>query len=263
MSEVPLPTISDLPADELLPVERQCSRFEAAWKAWRDPAGARPRPSLEEHLAGVGEAARAVLLCELLHLELVYRQQHGEAPILNEYLPRFPDQGTLLRGVFARVGVGEVAAPPQPPAEPETLPPAASPAAAAVSELETVPPGEAVQAPEPAEASAQGSGNGKPGVDIPGYEVLSELGRGGMGVVYKARQVRLNRVVALKMILSGGHAGEQDLARFRTEAEAVARLQHPGIVQIHEVGEHHGLPFFSLEFCPGGSLAHTARRPGC
>src|SRR5437016_4369635 len=86
---------------------------------------------------------------------------------------------------------------------------------------------------------------------IPGYEVIEELGRGGMGVVYKAQQVRLHRIVALKMILAGAHAGEQDLARFRSEAEAVAQLQHPNIVQIHEIGEHEGRPFFSLEFVDG------------
>jgi WD40 repeat protein len=75
-----------------------------------------------------------------------------------------------------------------------------------------------------------------------------------MGVVYKARHVGLDRVVALKMILSGAHAGSAELGRFRAEAQAVARLQHPNIVQVHEVGEHAGRPFFSQEFVEGGSL---------
>jgi serine/threonine protein kinase len=92
-------------------------------------------------------------------------------------------------------------------------------------------------------------------ISVPGYEVLGELGRGGMGVVYKARQVALNRVVALKMILRGDYAGPRERQRFRAEAEAVARLQHSNIVQVHEVGEHQGHPYFSLEFCPGGNLA--------
>ncbi len=91
-------------------------------------------------------------------------------------------------------------------------------------------------------------------VQVPGYEMLGELGRGGMGVVYKARHVKLNRIVALKMILRAAYASVQERLRFQIEAEAVARLQHPNIVQLHEVGEHDGLPFFSLEFCEGGAL---------
>jgi hypothetical protein len=89
---------------------------------------------------------------------------------------------------------------------------------------------------------------------VPGYEILRELGRGGMGVVYKAKQTALNRVVALKMIRAGTQAGSEELMRFKIEAEAVAALQHPNIVQIYEVGEYEGLPFFSLEYVDGGSL---------
>lgn len=94
----------------------------------------------------------------------------------------------------------------------------------------------------------------KPPKRISSYEVLKELGRGGMGVVYKARDVRLKRTVALKVILAGGHAGEVELKRFQTEAEAVARLKHQNIVQVYEVGEHEGLPFLALEYCAEGCL---------
>jgi serine/threonine-protein kinase len=90
---------------------------------------------------------------------------------------------------------------------------------------------------------------------VAGYEILDVLGRGAMGVVYKARQPGLKRHVALKMILAGEHASEKELARFKIEAEAVAHLQHPNIIGIYQIGEEEGRPFFSLEYVDGGSLA--------
>src|SRR6516164_1779462 len=91
--------------------------------------------------------------------------------------------------------------------------------------------------------------------EIPGYAVEAELGRGGMGVVYKARHLRLNRPVALKMLLAGAYAGPHDLARFQREAEAVAGLRHANIVQVHDVADHEGRPYFTMELVEGGSLA--------
>ncbi len=89
---------------------------------------------------------------------------------------------------------------------------------------------------------------------IAGYEILGELGRGGMGVVYHARQVRLNRPCALKMILAGAHADAVAATRFLAEATAIARLRHPNVVQIHHIGEADGLPYFELEYLEGGGL---------
>lgn len=90
---------------------------------------------------------------------------------------------------------------------------------------------------------------------MPDYVLLDELGRGGMGVVYKARQKSLNRIVALKMILSGPVARMSDFARFRIEAESLAKIKHAGIVQIYDYGEHQGQPYFALEYVDGGCLA--------
>ncbi len=101
-------------------------------------------------------------------------------------------------------------------------------------------------------AEAADVGRGLP--QVPGYVIVGELGRGGMGVVYKARQVNLNRICALKMILAGAHAGPEATARFLSEAETVARLEHPAIVQIHHLGEHDGRPYLELEYVDGGSL---------
>jgi serine/threonine protein kinase len=159
---------------------------------------------------------------DLIYNEVVLLQEAGEAPQLQEYLRRFPQFAAQLKDQFEVDQVLE--------------------SARLLDEATTW-----VQHRPAAPAAAP--------VAIPGYELLGVLGRGGMGVVYKARQSRLKREVALKMLLGGPHAAPAQLARFRTEAEAVARLQHANIVQIYEVGEHHGLPYFSLEYVAGGTLA--------
>jgi WD40 repeat protein len=157
---------------------------------------------------------------EMAYGEFLLREQRGERPAIQEYLWRFPEHEARLRQqVELRVAlVGS------------------DTSVASSITLEQRPAG-------PSGAPA-----------VPGYDILGELGRGGMGVVYKARQVKADRIVALKMLLAGGHAGPSEMERFRSEAEAIARLHHRNIVQVYEVGEQAGVPFFSLEFCPGGSL---------
>jgi serine/threonine protein kinase len=104
-------------------------------------------------------------------------------------------------------------------------------------------------------ASSSSSSAVSSGLTIGVYEVLEVLGRGGMGVVYRARHRMLGHEVALKMVLAGGHADPQDLVRFRQEAAAVARLRHPGLIHIHDFGEHEGRPYFAMDLVEGGSLA--------
>jgi eukaryotic-like serine/threonine-protein kinase len=164
----------------------------------------------------------------LIYGEYLLRAELGQEPNLDEFGVRFPQHAERLveqDRLHRLLDPDTVAAPP--------------PAGASRASIESLP--------------TSGSEAALPAV--PGYEILGELGRGGMGVVYKARQIGLNRVVALKMILTGSHAGPAHLARFRAEGEAVARLQHPNIVQVYDVGEQDGRPYFSLEFVNGGTLA--------
>src|SRR5262249_31766181 len=124
-------------------------------------------------------------------------------------------------------------------------------------ETATAPPADdrwATMAPQPAsDAAASG------GLAPAGYDVLSGLRRRGLGVVYKARQRALERAGAVNLVLAGGHAGEEERVRVLAEAEAIARVKHPGIVQVYDYGTHDGLPYFSLELCAGGSLAGKLR----
>jgi tetratricopeptide (TPR) repeat protein len=242
-------------------VDQVCLRFEACWKA-----GAGQRPRVEDYLDVTGDDLREALLHELLALDLAYRHRHGERPTCREYEQRFPQDQALVRTAFAEI------APPateptygQPGRRPggtvaETRAPRRDdPAAPRTALADDRGQAESEASALGGAARAEPSGDLSEAAPLPGYEILGELGRGAMGVVYRVRQVGLKRVVALKMILSGAGATPQELARFRSEAEAVARLQHPNIVQVYEVGEHHGRPFFSLEHVDGGTLATKLR----
>src|SRR5262245_17546394 len=168
----------------------------------------------------------------LLVVELDYRGGLGEAPESSEYRRRFPGHERMLDSAFARF--------------------AGHSRRASGTDTVTIDltSGWGGRSPRTTAGDA-----GDPFPEIPGCEILSELGRGGMGVVYLARQVRLNRVCALKIALPGNHPGAVARARFLAEAEVIARLSHPNVVQIYGLGEHEGLAYFELEYIEGGSLA--------
>jgi serine/threonine protein kinase len=234
---VPLPRAEDWSA-----LKDAVNRFERAWHQT-------PRPAIDDFLPP-SDPLRLRVLIELSHIDLELRLKAGETARVEEYLARYPelaeDRGTALELIVAEhewrrrretgLTLGEYLQrfPQHRAALLDQVPPP------------TIAARDAPPRPDPST---------EPLPEIAGYEVQALLGRGGMGVVYKARQLGLGRTVALKMVLAGAHTGPRDLARFRAEAAALARLQHPNIVQIYDVGEAAGRPYFVLEFVPGGSLA--------
>ncbi len=201
-------------------------------RRWQQGERVLVEPCLEQQPALRGQCA-AVLA--LINNEILLRAQAGELPRLEEYRQRFPEWADALAVQFEgnrTLNAGPIAA----GASPQTVRDATLRAGPIPSGGTALPP-------------------------LPGYEILEVLGRGGMGVVYKARHLELNRLVAVKMVLAGAHAGPGDLSRFRTEAEAVARLQHPNIVQVYDVGEQEGRPFMALEYIDGSLTRTLAETP--
>jgi serine/threonine protein kinase len=184
------------------------------------------RPSVEELLHDSSLPPDPEVLLDLLYNEIVLREELGEHPSQEDYLQRYPQ---LQEDLKVHVEVHR--------AMRENLLP----------DRRRVQDGESLEESEPISFEV--------GPKLADYEIVGELGRGGMGVVYKARHHRLKRLVALKMFQPGRMPSPRELTRFRSEAEAIARLQHPNIVQIFEVGQVDGLPFLALELAEKGTLA--------
>src|SRR5262245_54459912 len=184
--------------------------------------------------------------------EFLEAERTGQGPDRGALLRQHPDLATELQSFFTDIDrfqkMAAPIAPRQESAEAVTVPPSSD--AGARAEQPTI-------APDTGNMDAAGRPLA-PGDCVRyfgDYELLEEIARGGMGVVYKARQVSINRLVALKMILSGQFASKADVQRFRTEAVAAGNLDHPNIVPIYEVNEHQGQQYFSMKLIDGGSLA--------
>jgi serine/threonine-protein kinase len=234
MSATPLPNLDDLSVSDARCVEQICTRFEAAWKQ------APPRPRLEEFVGSVDSPSAAVVFCELLRLEIAYRVQRDERPTPSEYLERHYGGEALVRAVFAEAGLTR-----------------ADIDAATQS---------TVALPHSSANAATVGADGLP-AEVPGYAILGVLGHGGMGTVFRARQLSANRTVALKLIradrlqaLASLPERQRWIRRFHWEAEAVANLDHPHVVPLYEVGEHDGRPYFSMKLVEGGTLASQVKR---
>ena len=220
-------------------VDEICDRFEAAWKA-----GERPR--IEDFLGAVTEPERSALVRELIALDVAYRRRSGETPEAGDYQARFPalDLEWFRHQVATYPAMVAIVAAPADPGTTAEYPPVADGGDGDGNDDDAAGAGDDPDLPRGVRVRYFGD-----------YELLRVLGRGGMGVVYKAKQHSLNRLVAIKMIRAGVWARDDEVRRFRNEAEAVANLDHPQIVTIHEVGEYGGRHYFSMKLVDGPSLA--------
>jgi serine/threonine protein kinase len=226
--------------------------FEEEWRNGK-------RPVIEAFLPANRKERRRVLI-ELVHIELEWRLKSGEPARVEEYLGRFPELARVPRVVLRLIEAecrqrrrrGDRA-----PTEDyvRRFPQDAVRLRSVLDEVQS-----AAATPPGMSSTAPPSPEGSPSRGVPGYEILDELGRGQMGVVYKARHLRRGTFVAIKMILAGEHAGAEQLARFRTEAEVLATLRHPNIIEIFEVGQHECWPFLVIELVEGGSLQKKLER---
>jgi hypothetical protein len=252
-----LGSLSATQAEEL---DRACDRFEAEWRAGK-------RPKIEDHLEGIAAPLRSALLGDLLAVEFHWRQRRGERPFPAEYHDRLVARAPGVESSSTKADTGR--ADYCPLLTPETTFEAGSlgPGPRQDPEHAARPAGQITAGKPSADMQAATAACDRPplasirsGPAIPGYTIEGELGRGAMGVVYKAKHLALNRVVAIKMISVRSFPTEQSIRRFLAEAELAAAIDHPGIVPVYEVGEYGGWPFFAMRLVEGGSLAQHLPR---
>lgn len=197
-------------------------RWEALCNAYEQALRTRQRPPLRTVLRQVPEDEQSQLLEQLLAVDWEFRTKAGETPNLQDYVSALPEYETLIGSCLARLQSRDTQH-------------------------------SATITWSPTSGSVTGSPTNIP-TRIGDYQILGEIARGGMGVVYKAQHQQLKRLAAVKLIRSGEFAGEQEIRRFQTEAAAAAKLDHPGIVPVFEVGEQAGQHFLAMAYVDGQSL---------